>query len=129
MKKKVLFVTEALWVGGIETSLINLLKHFDYDRYEVTLLVIRAELELADQINENCRLLVSDREKTVSFKEPYTYVRLFHLTEEGTNPSLLHRALEWSVPVIKALEYHLYSKYIQKMSKDEWFDTCILYSA
>ena len=79
MKRKVLFVTEALWVGGIETSLISLLKHFDYDRYEVTLLVIRAELELADQVNENCRLLISDRDRTVSFKEPYKYAKLFHL--------------------------------------------------
>ena len=31
-KKKILFVTEALWVGGIETALINLLNQLDFRR-------------------------------------------------------------------------------------------------
>ena len=32
MKKKIIFVTKALWIGGIETALVNLLKYFDYDK-------------------------------------------------------------------------------------------------
>lgn len=40
MKKKLIFITEALWIGGIETALVNLLNRLDYDRYDVTLSLI-----------------------------------------------------------------------------------------
>ena len=29
MKKKILFISEALWIGGIETALVNLLNRMD----------------------------------------------------------------------------------------------------
>ena len=54
MKKKIIFVTKALWIGGIETALVNLLKQFDYEKYDVTLLVLRAELDMLDQIHPKC---------------------------------------------------------------------------
>ena len=66
MKKKVIFVTKALWIGGIETALVNLLNHFDYQKYDITLLLLHAELNLLEQINPNCRVLIADREKIYS---------------------------------------------------------------
>ena len=86
MKKKIIFVTKALWIGGIETALVNLLNHFDYQKYDVTLLVLHAELNLLEQINPNCRILITDREKTYTFSEKYQFSRLYHLTEEAENP-------------------------------------------
>lgn len=41
MKKKVLFVLDSLQSGGAEKSLVTLLNAFDYDKYEVDLLLIR----------------------------------------------------------------------------------------
>lgn len=38
MKKKVLFFIESLAGGGAEQVLVTLLRHFDYERYDVTLL-------------------------------------------------------------------------------------------
>ena len=38
MKKKLLFISEALWIRGIEPALVNLLGRLDYDKYDVTLL-------------------------------------------------------------------------------------------
>ena len=76
MKKTILFVTKALWIGGIETALVNLLKQFDYEKYDVTLLVLRAERDMLDQIHPKCRVLIADREKTVTFSEKYRYSRL-----------------------------------------------------
>ena len=76
-KKKIIFVTKALWIGGIETALVNLLNQFNYEKYEVTLLVLHAELNLLDQINPNCRILIADREKMFSFDEKYKYIKLF----------------------------------------------------
>lgn len=42
MKKKILFVINSLGVGGAEKSLISLLSLFDYDNYDVDLLMFRA---------------------------------------------------------------------------------------
>ena len=128
MKKKIIFVTKALWIGGIETALVNLLNCFDYDKYEVTLLVLRAELEMKDQIHPKCRVLIADREKTVSFDSPYRFKRLYHLTEETKHPSKLHRAMMWAVPAIKWIENRLYIRYIHSLMKKEHFDTVVIYS-
>lgn len=128
MKKKLLFITEALWIGGIETALANLLNRLDQDAYDVTCLVLRDCLELADRLPPRCRLLVADREHTVTFAKAYRYRRLYHLTEESANPSRLHRALMWATPAVKWLENRLYIRYIRAQMRQEHFDTCIIYS-
>lgn len=43
MKKKVLFSSYNLDIGGIETSLFNMLKSLDYNKYDVTLLLEKKE--------------------------------------------------------------------------------------
>ena len=128
MKKKIIFVTKALWIGGIETALVNLLKYLDYDRYDVTLLVLKAELDMLDQIHPKCRVLIADREKQVTFSEKYRYQRLYHFTEEAANPSALHRVLMWTVPLIRWIENRLYIRYIRRQMRNETFDTAVIYS-
>jgi len=128
MKKKILFITEALWIGGIETALVNLLNRMDYERYDVTCLVIRGCLDLADRITPRCRLLAADREQAISFADSYKYGRLYHLTEKSGNPSLRHRAMMWTVPMIRWAENRLYIRYIRRQMQDEHFDTCVIYS-
>lgn len=128
MKKKIIFVTEALWIGGIETALVNLLDRLDYDRYEVTCLVARGCLELADRVPSACRLLVADRERTFTFRTPYRHSRLYHLTEESAHPSRLHRAMQWTVPAIRWAENRLYIRYVRRQLAEERFDTCVIYS-
>ena len=127
-KKKIIFITKALWIGGIETALVNLLNQFNYEKYEVTLLVLHAELNLLNQINPNCRVLIADREKNFSFDEKYKYIKLYHLTEETEHPSLLHRMFMWIIPFLKWIENRKYIRYIRHLMKDESFDTCIIYS-
>ena len=127
-KKKIIFVTKALWIGGIETALVNLLNQFNYEKYEVTLLVLHAELNLLNQINPNCRVLIADREKMYSFDEKYKYIKLYHLTEESEHPSLLHRMFMWMIPFLKWIENRQYIGYIRHLMKNESFDTCIIYS-
>ena len=128
MKKKILFITEALWIGGIETALISLLNRMDYDKYDVTCLVIRGSLELADRIHPKCRLLVSDRDKAFTFSENYKFSHLYHLTEHTGNPSRLHKAMMWAVPAIRWTENRLYIRYIREHLRGEHFDTCVIYS-
>ena len=128
MKKKIIFVTKALWIGGIETALVNLLKQFDYDKYDVTLLVLKAELDMLAQIHPKCRVLIADREKTVTFSERYRYSRLFHLTEEPVQPSGFHKMMMWTVPMMRWMENWLYIRYIRKLMREEEFDTAVIYS-
>ena len=128
MKKKILFISEALWIGGIETALVNLLNRMDYEKYDVTCLVVRGSLDIADRITPKCRLMVADREKTFTFTASYKSSRLYHLTEESENPSRLHRAMMWAVPAIKWVENRLYIRYIREQMKGEHFDTCVIYS-
>jgi hypothetical protein len=59
--KKILFISEALWIGGIETALVNLLNRMDYEKYDVSCLVIKGSLEMANRITPKCRLIVADR--------------------------------------------------------------------
>lgn len=127
-KKKIIFVTKALWIGGIETALVNLLNQLNYEKYEVTLLVLHAELNLLHQINPNCRILIADREKTYSFDKKYKYTRLYHLTEEAEHPSVLHRMFMWMIPFLKWIENRQYIRYIRHLMRNENFDTCIIYS-
>jgi len=128
MKKKIIFVTEALWIGGIETALTNLLQSLDYEKYEVTCLILRNDQTMAPRLPEQVRLLVADRHEAVSFRNPYRHSALFHLTEESANPSRLHKAMLWAVPIIKWVENRLYIRYIRGQMKDERFDTCVIYS-
>lgn len=130
MKKKVIIVTQALWCGGIETALINLLNHFDYDKYEVTLLTLQAifDFDMKARVHPKCRLLAVDRERNHSFKRKYKFARVYHITEQSDNMSLFHKAMMWSVPVIRWIENRLYIRYIRNLMKQELFDTCIIYS-
>ena len=128
MKRKVIFVTKALWIGGIETSLVNLLNAFNYEKYDVTLLITKAELNLKDKINKNVKLLIIDREETYSFDKRYQFKSFYHLTEESSNPSFIHKLMMWSVPLIKFVENKLYIKYVKELMRDQVFDTAIIYS-
>lgn len=53
MKKKLLFTAYNLDLGGIENSLINLLKNIDYDKYEVTLILEKKEGIFLNELNKN----------------------------------------------------------------------------
>ena len=129
MKKNIIFVSTALWIGGIESALVNLLNHIDYNKYNVTCLILYNYTDMAHRIPEECKLIVADRDKTVSFKEPYKYSRLFHLLEKPQNASEF-RLLIWKILcfLLKAPEAKLYAAYIKKQMKNEHFDTAAIYS-
>ena len=125
MKKKIIFISEALWIGGIETALVNLLKRMDYEKYDVTLLLRRAVFDgdMKERVPAQCRILAFDRAD-----RQYRFTRLYHLTEKSPNPSRLHQAMMWSVPMIKWVENRLYIRYIRKQLNKEQVDTCVIYS-
>ena len=129
MKRKIIFVAQALWLGGIETALVNLLNHLNYQKYDITCLITEDYQNMADRITSKCRLLIADRSHTVSFQEKYRYCNLYNLMEEPQTSSKIRRLI-WKIICIfgKALEMRLYSKYIKKQLQKEYFDTAVIYS-
>ena len=128
-KKKIIFVSQALWIGGIETALVNLINRLDYDKYDVTCLITQNYLDMAERLTKKCRLIVADRNSPVTFTSPYKFKRLYDILEEPQGATRFRRFL-WHILNIlfKALENHLYSDYIKKQMKDESFDTAVIYS-
>lgn len=129
MKKKLIFITEALWIGGIETALVNLLNRLDYNRFDVTCLVLRDSLDVADRITPQCRLIVSDRQHKVTFPKGYGFKRLYNIMEEPQNAAKFRRFI-WSAlrVVFRAAEAKCYASYVKKQLKGEHFDTAVIYS-
>ena len=129
MKKKLIFITEALWIGGIETALVNLLNRLDYDRYDVTCLILRDCQEMAYRITPQSRLIVSDRQHAVTFREGYRYKRMYNLMEEPQRASKLRRLI-WRILclVLRAPEARRYAAYVKKQLGGEHFDTAVIYS-
>ncbi|MBR4287636.1 MAG: glycosyltransferase [Clostridia bacterium] len=129
MKKNIIFVSTALWIGGIESALVNLLNSIDYNKFNVTLLITYNYTDMANRLPKECNLIIADRDNLISFKKPYKYSRLFHLLEKPQNASSF-RLFIWKVLCLlfKAPEAHLYAKYVKKQMKNQKFDTAIIYS-
>ena len=129
MKKKLIFITEALWIGGIETALVNLLNRLDYNRFDVTCLVLRDRLDVADRITPQCRLIVSDRQHKVTFPKGYGCKRLYNIMEEPQNAAKFRRFIWFALRVVfRAAEARCYASYVKKQLKGEHFDTAVIYS-
>ena len=128
-KKKIIFVSQALWIGGIETALVNLINKLDYNKYDVTCLITQNYVDMAERLTKNCRLIVADRRSLVTFKEPYKYKKLYDILEEPQGATSFRRLI-WHIlnVLFKALETHLYSCYIKGQLKGEDFDTAVIYS-
>ena len=128
-KKKIIFISQALWIGGIETALVNLINKLDYSKYEVTCLITQNYLDMAERLTKNCRLIVADRHSLVTFTKPYKFEKIYKILEEPQGATRFRRLI-WHILNIlfKALENHLYSSYIKEQLKDESFDTAVIYS-
>ena len=56
MKKKLLITTQDLNMGGVETSLISLLNHIDYDKWEVDLVALDGGI-LVNELNKRVNFI------------------------------------------------------------------------
>ncbi len=57
MKKNVLICSYSLCIGGIEKSLINLLKNINYDKYNIDLILEQASGELIDEVPSKVNIM------------------------------------------------------------------------
>ena len=87
MKKKLLFCSYDLNIGGIENALINLLNNMDYSKYEIDLILEKKEGILLDGLNDKVNVIeyrVSDcknifvRKFKNLFKKMFWIIKNYH---------------------------------------------------
>ena len=76
--KKLLFVIHTLDGGGAEKVLIDILKHFDYASYEVTLFLEFKEGTYLNDLPNEVRLLALHPKNTIWFERLHRILRTFH---------------------------------------------------
>lgn len=64
MKKKILFINGHLNAGGVEKSLIDILCHLDYSKYDVELLLLEGLGDYADDLPKELNLRLVDLHNT-----------------------------------------------------------------
>ena len=119
--KKIIFVARALWVGGVEISLINLLNRMDFNNYDVTCLITEQDLTLAPRLDSRVHLVVCDR-----CNQEYKYSKISGLAEIPTHPSKLHRAFLWAKPIFKIIDSRLYARWVSGILNEK-YDIAIIY--
>ena len=127
-KKKIIFVHLALWIGGIETALVNMLNRMDYEKYDVTCLITSDYQEMAGHITPKCRLLIADRGHCVSFQQKYPYDRVFRLMEKPGSETPLRMLRYRAAQSLRGWENARYIDYIRGLLQEEHFDTAIAFS-
>lgn len=130
MKKKIIFVHLALWMGGIETALVNMLNRMDYDKYDVTCLIVTAyDDKISSRITSLCRLYRIDREKILSYEKKYRFNWLYKLAEKPSVTTSKLKMLRWKVMgSVRFIENILYINYVKRFMRGQSFDTAIIFS-
>lgn len=60
MRKRILFINEHLYVGGVERSLVDILRHIDYDRFDVDLLILNGVGDYINEVPSKVNLILSN---------------------------------------------------------------------
>lgn len=76
-KKKILFASYDLNIGGIEKSLITLLNNMNYDKYDITLILERKEGVFLDKLNDQVKLeeYKVSTSKNIFFRKIFNYIK------------------------------------------------------
>ena len=138
MKKKLLFTAYNLDIGGIETSLVNLLNYIDYNKYEVVLILEKKEGIFLNEINKNViikEVKVSSC-KFVPVRKMINYFRKLKFKLKNKNKydfSCCYATYSYSGNVLALIAstnsmIYIHSNYIQSFKNDinkikEFFDT------
>ena len=115
-KKKVAFVMGTLYMGGAERALINMLKFFDYEHYDVTLWICGEEPGHTELINSNVDVKYLSSE--------------FEVLDDSINGEFIKRKAERIMARInisnEEKNKHYFSKSIPKVNKEK-YDCVIAY--
>lgn len=60
MKKQILFVNSHLYAGGVERSLVDVLRHLDYNKFDVDLLLLEGKGDYIDELPPDLNIILRD---------------------------------------------------------------------
>ena len=85
--KKLIFFANNLKIGGIETSIVNLLNYIDYNKYDVTLVLEEKEGVLLNDINSNVHIKEYKLSKSsiVLLRKMFNFIKRFVWTVFNRN--------------------------------------------
>ena len=78
-KKKVLFVVHQLNYGGVQKALLSALNAIDFDRYDVTLYVRKARLDLLPDVDKRVSEVIINDDKRHYYRTAYAIWKQFLL--------------------------------------------------
>lgn len=132
MKKKIIIVSHAMFLGGVERSLVGLLEAFDYSQYDVDLFLLRHEGELLKYIPDEVNLLPEVKQYTVlarpmvdTLKEGHVLLTLCRLYGKIKSKIYIkqHHHTESEVPIDYSHKYTY--KLMPFINKDKDYDLAI----
>ena len=132
MKKKIIIVSHAMFLGGVERSLVGLLEAFDYSQYDVDLFLLRHEGELLKYIPKEVNLLPEVKQYTVlarpmvdTLKEGHILLTLGRLYGKIKSKIYMkqHHHTESEVPIDYSHKYTY--KLMPFINKDKDYDLAI----
>lgn len=132
MKKKIIIVSHAMFLGGVERSLVGLLEAFDYSQYDVDLFLLRHEGELLKYIPDEVNLLPEVKQYTVlarpmvdTLKEGHVLLTLCRLYGKIKSKIYIkqHHHTESEVPIDYSHKYTY--RLMPFINKDKDYDLAI----
>lgn len=132
MKKKIIIISHAMFLGGVEKSLLGLLEAFDYTQYDVDLFLLRHEGELLEYIPKEVNLLPEVKQYTVlarpmvdTLKEGHIFLTLGRLYGKIKANKYIkqHHQIDSEVPIDYSHKYTY--KLMPFINKDNNYDLAI----
>ncbi len=108
--KRILVITSSMCMGGVEKSMLRLLKQINYEKYEVTLLLVKKEGELYDDIPKDVKIIEmafeneSYRQEALSLSEK----SWFHRVLLSIDYSTFHRKLQIPSKCVRNVLKHVF---------------------
>lgn len=128
--KKILFVTENLYCGGVEKCLVELLDNISHDKYEIDLLLFNECGSLIDKVNKNVTIkyiIPNDKYKFRVINKIYKSIktRLYRNFPKLINYELRNENYDIEIAYIHGYITQLVSCIRSKAKKIAWIHTDI----
>lgn len=119
--RKICFVNTDLCAGGIEISLINVLKNFNYTNYEVTLLLLTPNIDFLERVPNSCKVIKASRyDSNYRGRKLYRFLNYLYSKKRSLFEKLLIKCL-------RPLEENLFLRYMSSVMKNNNYDSAISY--
>ncbi len=119
-KKKILFINGHMNVGGIEKSLLDLLNHINYNKYEISLLLLEDMGDYIPLINKNVKIIFFNTKNVYGPLLKTLYINI----KKGNYRNILYRIIVTCSHVI-GLKFNYLLNYLLPI--DKYYDIAIAY--